>query len=297
VAGEQAPDVALGGDEAARRKCRDAWAAWWREHGPTVELARPDDLQRLAGQTLILEQFDPMRRGGRVLALDPDNKLRWQIEGLQNPLDVQFLPGDRVLVVEPGAMRVNERDSKGAIVWTKQLVNTMPFSCQRLRNGNTFVACNNRLVEVQPGGNEVFTFSRPAPDIVAAQRLRNGQTAFVTNTGTYTRLDAAGKEVKNIRFAAQNQQFNYGVVQILPDDHVLTAQFAGTSKLVEYDGDGKAVREIPVPAPPSGVMRLPNGHTVVASLSSQRVIQVDPSGKVVWEYKDPTVKPWRARRR
>jgi HEAT repeat protein len=40
LAGAQAPRPGPAGDPAARRKQRDAWHAWWKEHGPTVDLAR-----------------------------------------------------------------------------------------------------------------------------------------------------------------------------------------------------------------------------------------------------------------
>ena len=35
------PQVSLGTEEATRKKCRDAWAAWWRDHADKVDLARP----------------------------------------------------------------------------------------------------------------------------------------------------------------------------------------------------------------------------------------------------------------
>jgi hypothetical protein len=40
LAGTQAPRAGPVGDPAARQKHRDAWHAWWKEHGPTVNLAR-----------------------------------------------------------------------------------------------------------------------------------------------------------------------------------------------------------------------------------------------------------------
>src|SRR5262249_13169644 len=42
IAAEQAPAVSLGTDEESRKKCRDAWAAWWRDHGAKLDLAKLD---------------------------------------------------------------------------------------------------------------------------------------------------------------------------------------------------------------------------------------------------------------
>jgi HEAT repeat protein len=42
VAADKAPAVALGEDGAQRRKCRDAWEAWWKAEGPTLDLARAE---------------------------------------------------------------------------------------------------------------------------------------------------------------------------------------------------------------------------------------------------------------
>ena len=42
LAGEKAPDISLGGDAAARKKCRAAWETWWKEHGKGLDLAKAD---------------------------------------------------------------------------------------------------------------------------------------------------------------------------------------------------------------------------------------------------------------
>src|SRR5439155_12575694 len=95
LAGDTAPLVGLGQDEASRKKCRDAWAAWWHEHNGKVDLAQLDGLKPLRGYTLLV-----MLDAGRVVEVDADNKPRFQIDGLEFPLDAQMLPEDRVLIAE-----------------------------------------------------------------------------------------------------------------------------------------------------------------------------------------------------
>ena len=161
LAGDQAPAVSLGRDEAGRQKCRDAWAAWWKQYGDRVDLARLHQTPPMLGYTLIVA-IDQMGEGsaGRVLELGPDDKPRWEIQGLQFPLDPQIVGDDRVLVTENKGHRVTERDTrKGTIVWEKKIDN--PIMAQRLPNGNTFIATNNEFLEVDRAGKDVLSANGP----------------------------------------------------------------------------------------------------------------------------------------
>ena len=57
-----------------------------------------------------------------------------------------------------------------------------------------------------------------------------------------------------------------------------------TDKVVEYDGQGKAVRELTVERPIAAV-RLANGNTLATSMSQNRALELDRNGKEVWQYK------------
>jgi hypothetical protein len=297
VAGDNAPEVQLDGDNATRQKCRDTWAAWWRDQGPGIELARLEIGQRQLGYTLIINQYDPTRPGGRVFEVDAAGKTRWSIEGLQTPVDAQVLPGDRVLLVE-NYQRVTERDTKGKVLWEKAFTGVQVIGAQRLANGNTFVALRNQLLELDRTGKEVFTHHRPNQDIMAAQRLRDGQYVLLTYSWQYIRLDSTGKEQKNVRVGNFPFQINPGAVDFLTNDRLLVAQY-NLSKVTEVDVTGRVLWETSVPMPMSAV-RLANGNTLVVSNvvqnNTQRVAELDRNGKTVWEYKD-NVRPWRARRR
>lgn len=287
--GEQGPKVPLGSDAPARQKCRDAWAAWWKEHGPRTELVKLDPTQRLLGYTLIVQMDN--NGTGRVLELGAGGKPRWQIDGLQYAVDAQVLPGNRVLIAEYNGMRVTERDFKGTILWQHQTVNSQPVNAQRLPNGNTFIATEEQFLELDRSGKEIFSHHRPNFDILMASKSRNGHIHCITNRGTYVRLDAAGREVKT--FSVGRVNFTSGF-DVLPNGRVLVPQY-GSNKVIEFDPDGKQVWEASVSMPNSAT-RLPNGHTLVASNNSQRLVELDRAGKVVWEYKDGN-RPWRARRR
>jgi PQQ-like domain/HEAT repeats len=277
VAGDKAPAVSLGKDEAERKKCRDAWAGWWAKNGGAIDLAKIDLGQRLLGYTLLVE----LTRGvnGRVVELGSDGQPRWQIE-LTYPVDAQVVGNDRVLVAEYRNRRVTERNFKGEVIWEKMATGFV-HAAQRLANGNTLIVARNQLVEVDRDGKEVATFSRPNNDIQAAQRLRDGQTVFLTVAGQLVRLDDKNNEVKT--FAAGTTNSLGTNIEALPNGRILVPQ-QGQGRVVEFDLDGKVVWEAAVQNPTS-VARLPNGNTLVGSLQTQRVVELDRTGREVWEHK------------
>jgi hypothetical protein len=288
LAGEQGPGVLLGDDDAGRQRCRDAWAAWWEANGSRADLTRLEDAPRLQGFTLVA-LTDAPGGSGRVLELGTDGKPRWQFAGLSQPLDLQVVGPGRVLVADHRDNRVTERDLKGSVLWEKKLA--LPIACQRLANGGTFIATRSRLLVLDRDGKEVFGHASSAP-VVAARRLRDGQTVLVTSPGTCTRLDAAGKEIKS--FPTGTVSFLGCTIDVLPNGHVLVPVYK-TNKVVEFDADGKAVWEADVNNPVSAV-RLPNGHTLAASTLGQRVLELNRKGEVVWEHKTDG-RPRLARRR
>lgn len=44
IAGDKSPEISLGGTE--RKKCQDAWAAWWAANGATVDLGKIEQFRR-----------------------------------------------------------------------------------------------------------------------------------------------------------------------------------------------------------------------------------------------------------
>ncbi len=204
---------------------------------------------------------------------------------MQWPLCAQVLPGERVLIAEQNLNRVTERDLTGKILWERQI--NQPFQVQRLRNGNTFIAGRNNLLELDRDGKEVLNQPRFNETILAALKLRDGHIAFVSYQGQYVRLDASGKELKKVHIPFINNGNLWG--EVLPNDHVLISM-GGVNKVTEYDGDGKVVWEANVTFP--GIpTRLSNGHTLVPSQNNTHLVELDRTGKLVNEFKDMNYKP------
>jgi hypothetical protein len=280
LAEDKGPTASPGNDPAAMRKYRDAWAGWWKENGARIDLARLSEAARPIGHTtvVLLDQ-------GQVVDLDKDNKVRFQVNGLEFPLDVQYLPGDRVLVAEHNASQVTERNREGKILWKKVI--DSPLVAQRLPNGNTMIATRTQVLEFDPKGEAVFTHTRPGGEmIMRAQKLRNGDYALVTQLGgsRFVRLNPAGKEVSGFGVDVRTSG---GRIEVLPNGHVLVPE-NGNNRVVEHDAQGKVVWEVSVEAPIMAV-RLANGHTLITSMNPLRgAVEFDRNKREVWQYKSET---------
>jgi hypothetical protein len=273
LAREDAPAVGPGDTAESRRHFRLVWEDWWGTHAGKIDLARLDPDPYL-DRTLVV-----LLDKGCILELDSEDKPIWQIEKVGFPLDVQLLPGERVLVAEHGANRVTERHRSGAVLWEKNVPE--PIVAQRLPNGLTFIATKTQLLEVDREGREVSAYSRPDGDqFMRAARLENGDRAFVTLSGQrFVRVDALGRELHSFPVAVQTSG---GRIDVQPDGRVLVPQM-GQHRVTEYDARGRAVREFPAEQPIAAV-RLANGNTLVTCMGQHRAVEFDAAGKLVWQW-------------
>jgi HEAT repeat protein len=291
LAGDQSPSVTPGEDAASRRKYRDAWSAWWTAHGATADLARLDAAEHFLGYTLLV-QVQQNTGIGRVLELGRDGKPRWQIDGLQYPVDAYVLGCNRVLITECNGQRVSERDLKGNILWQKQGFPSQPVNAQRLRNGNTFIATVTGVMEVDRHGKELYSHALPGQNLAAAYKSRSGVISCLTQQGTCVQLDATGKQIRS--FPTGRAGGWTSAIDVSANGRVLIAE-PNQNLVLEFDAQGKTVWQAKAPGATTAT-RLSNGHTLVASVGLQTVSELDGQGKVVWEYKDGYGQ-FRARRR
>ncbi|HEY7308467.1 MAG TPA: HEAT repeat domain-containing protein [Gemmataceae bacterium] len=285
LAGDKGPTERISREAATRTASVAAWKAWWRKEEKTVDLARLHASERDQGLMLLVEM-----QQGRVVELNRSGQVRWKIEGLQWPWDAAVCPNGNVLVIHMSGNQLSLRDRQGKEIWQKPI--NQGFSCQRLRNGNFFVACRNHLVEFDANGKELSSQPTKGQWVVGGCKFKDGHMAYVTQQGQYVRLDSHGKQVKTFQVNMQG-----GVVmnaEILPGDRMVAALNIG--KVVEYDGDGKQVWEAAVPNP-GFPHKAPNGHTVVPQNSMPHLFEFDGAGKSVADKKDLEYRPFRVRRR
>jgi outer membrane protein assembly factor BamB len=212
-----------------------------------------------------------------VWLFDKTGKVRWELDtGMGGPIDIRLLPNGRFLIAEHSANRVTERDSKGKIVWEKKVA-SQPVACQRLPNGNTFIATYNQLLEITRDGKEVFSFSKPA-NIYYAQKLRNGHIVYAHNSGKVVEVDASGKEVCSLSLGGMS---GWGGVEKLPNGNYLVA-LSTAGKVVEVDKTGKTLWSYAMKSP-SLATRLPNGNILVSSHYGKILVEINRAGREVWK--------------
>ncbi len=285
LAGDAAPSERVVGDKAARTAVVDAWKAWWKKEENNVDLAKLANVERGNGNFLIAEM-----QGNRVLEVDRNGRIRWQIQGPQWPWDAVVCRNGNVFVTNSNNNQISMWTKQGKAVWQKNI--NQPLCCQQLRNGNIFVFGRQGYFEFDVNGKELSSHPLNQGWIIEGRRFPNGHIAYITQQGQYTRLDAAGKQVKSYQVPNNNG----GVpiyAEVLPGDRVVTSY--NTGRVVEYDDKGKSVWEVAVNSPVFP-HRLPNGHTLVAQGNVNHMVEIDRKGKIVAE-KNLDYKPWRIRRR
>jgi hypothetical protein len=292
LAGDATPTLPMFEDTAAgRTKLRDTWKRWWADHKQAVDLAvlrRGDTYQGL----ITICEYDsgfPGRGNGKVWQRGRDGRTRWIQEGFLGAMYAQALPGNRVLVAENMGNRVVERDAQGNVVWEYR-TNNNPIACQRLPNGNTFIATYNQVLEVTPEKKEVMTYSGgPAFYLFSAERTKDGRVVCMTAQGELIELDAAdGKQLNKFRAI---QGGGWCSAQALPNGRYLVASMSNNGgQIREIDAQGVTHWQ----ANYQGVFRavkLPTGNIVAVSMTTRKIAELDREGRVRWEV-TCTGRPW-----
>jgi HEAT repeat protein len=284
MAGEKAPPPPQDNAES-RKTAGAAWATWWKENAEKADLTKLASTQgggAWLGYTLIVEHST-----GKIMELGRDRKPRWSFQGTQNPTDAVVVSNNRVVVAEYGGRKVSERDLKGNIIWQKQL-NANPHNVQRLPNGNTIVATNIQILELDRTGKELYSIRNQQFGFVGGYKTRNGQIVTISQNGVCAYFDTTGKQLNSFQTNRGNAWMD-----LQANGRILLATNGG-NQIAEYSPDGKLLLSLTVQQV-STVTGLPNGNLLVTSNSLGRVQEMDRKGRVIWEYRANG--PFRARGR
>src|SRR5262249_52776101 len=150
--------------------------------------------------------------------------------------------------------RVTERDLKGNILWEKNNLPSQVTNCQRLANGNTFIATDQGVLEVDRSGKVLYSHTM---SLIAGHKSNNGVITCLTNDGRCLRMDSTGKEIKSFP-SGRGPSWTSGI-DVLTNGNVLVSQ-TDRNKVAELDSEGKTVWEANTPSITTAT-RLPNGNT------------------------------------
>jgi HEAT repeat protein len=290
---QKLPEATLSdSSEASRKKARVAWEKWWKDNEPKIDLAKLNLEDAVLGFTVIAEYSDSGNGAGRVWECGPDGKERWEIKDVASPMDVQVLPGGRVLIAEAGR-GVTERDKTGKVLWEVK-VEGQTTSCQRLANGNTVAFTYNAVFEFDRDGKQVFRHDHQGA-CYGGSKLRNGNYVYMLNSGQITEINPEGKEVRSIKPDTPDVSgCGYWVsVEGLPNGNYFVT-LGSSGRVAEIDQAGKVVWSCKTDQT-TGATRLRNGNALAVNTESRAVVEYDRDGKEVWRAK--TVgRPFRVRR-
>lgn len=235
-----------------------------------------------------------------------------------HPLFVDLLESGNYLISRVGFKEpsVQEVNALGQVVWSFEDV--QPVSAQRLPNGNTLVADSGvpgppyspRLIEVSPDGEVVWEhcFASLAESPRYAEVLPSGnllvtlpfqiveldrQHQIVWSYGSsrpvspgspgYLERPVMATSLFNDNVLLVDQGFAGGrVLEINKGNKQIDWQFGYRSAEIR-NSESKAVENARFLYSPSSVYRLPDGNTMITDLRTQRLLEVDLSGKVVNE--------------
>ena len=167
-----------------------------------------------------------------------------------------------------------------------------------LPNGNAVLAWSDRVEEVTPAKQVVFSYTRN-PDnseIGTVQRLYNGNT-LVTELGKRPRLlevDGHGAIVHEtpLQPETENAHMQTRMARQLKNGNYLVPHLLAFA-VKEYTPDGKVVATLrtdlaelggrPAENWPFTAIRLDNGNTLVSLTHGNKVAEFTPSGAIAWK--------------
>ncbi|WP_425615724.1 PQQ-binding-like beta-propeller repeat protein [Anatilimnocola sp. NA78] len=260
-----------------RAKSIEAWKKWIDTDGKTAKLTIPlpeNDVP--LGRTLFVSFGQ-----STIVELDADKKERWR-HRLSNPWACQGLPnGNRLIAAFAQNQNIIvEFSEDGKEIWRKEKLPSIPYSVQRLENGNTLVCCADvqQVLEISPDGSSKSTQVAGRP--MYAQRLENGNTLIALQQGGRV----IEQDAKNAIVWEARGMNGPCFCQRLDTGNTLIVQMH-TGQVVEVDSSGqKTVWSSKVPlVNPICAQRLNNGNTLISD--NNGVVEVDPTGQQVkWRH-------------
>jgi len=164
-----------------------------------------------------------------------------------------------------------------------------------LPNGNLLFTTGAGVLKITRRNDTIFHYSS-ACSVFACQRLKNGNT-FVAESdlGRLLEIASNGKIVKEVCILPEgvtNAGFSFmRNARKLDNGNYLVAHYKDQC-VKEYNSKGKVVWKVDTPGGAHSVIRLPDGHTFVAVADAKlpdgsknpRIIEFDKKGKIVWEF-------------
>jgi hypothetical protein len=303
------PLPALAGDAVVEVDYRD-----------DITCNHPYYVTRLPGGNLLLTRVG--HQSPAVVEITPAGQEVWSYRGVQAAAATRLASGNTLIADSgapgrPFAPRVVEVTPAGNVAWEYRLPSLAqaPRYAQRLSSGNTLITLPYKIIEVTPDKRVVWSYGwgRPVPpgtpghlaNPVQAVRLPNGHTLIVDQGftgGRVLELDAHKQVVWQVGDGTYNPP---PVSQGVPGEAAGSGEGQGDRQVLPGPaGTAPAADAAPRPVRlkrPTGVLRLPNGNTLIADAGTSTLLEVAPDRRVVnsWSWKGalaglPVMNQWLA---
>jgi HEAT repeat protein len=299
LAGEDSPQARVGpGTSETRRISQEAWKKWRSAHPLISDLLPSAKKHRRPSLFLICENGEHPEGGSDIWLGGCDGVPRWNMRTDRTTLRMQFLNGDKLATLELQNRHVPQlgkslfssywavRDLEGKI-HREKLCDYFASSVEFLPNGNLVLFSRDSVYELSESGKEIRS-TRLAifelGNLVVQEVLGNGnllvaskdQDIFEWNRNTLKterevqlpqRID-----IKTVKAIGKSPSRGY--VAILLD----------VGNIWQLDSNGRLLKPWPVHSA-NGASLLRNGNLLAAlgDRSNQRLVEIEPSGKKVWE--------------
>ncbi|MBE3586880.1 MAG: hypothetical protein IMW94_12170 [Thermoanaerobacter sp.] len=285
-----------------------------------ITVNHPYYVEQLPGGNLLMTRVG--HQSPAVVEVTPAGQEVWSYQGVQAAAARRLANGN-TLIADSGAPgrpfvpRVIEVNPAGRVVWEYRLPSPAraPRYAQRLSGGNTLITLPYQIIEVTPDKRVVWSYGwgRPVPpgtpghlaNPVQAVRLPNGHTLIVDQGftgGRVLELDAHKQVIWQVGDGTYNPP---PVSQGVPGEAAGSGEGRGDRQVLPGPaGTAPAADAAPRPVRlkrPTGVLRLPNGNTLIADAGTSTLLEVAPDRRVVnsWSWKGaladlPVMNQWLA---
>jgi outer membrane protein assembly factor BamB len=249
-------------------------------------------------------------KNNRIIEVNPQKQIIWQMTGIKDPDDVQVYKKNRLIVNQEDYSKVVEINTKTKkIVWQYGHLGqpgTAPGylghyvdDSFRLPGGNTIITddVNMRVIAVNKLGQIVWQYGHTgvrsnAPGYLNAPNDAMpipGGSILITNIGNHRAIDVSTK-TGNINWQVNIPQLYPSDIVPLQNGNLLSTDWVNPGKIQEITKQGNVVWTYQPTGTnalnhPSSTQLLPNGNYLIVDDHNDRVFVLNPkTQQIVWQY-------------
>ncbi len=292
-AGKGPRQVIGAGSRTSRQAARRAWAAWWKDQPAPPNVANLNRGPARPGLALVWDRERREGKTGRVWLCGCDALPRWQLELKGELCDACFAGDERILLayrlhpLHDG--HISERELTGTVVRTVVPADGVQ-TIWRLPTGDIAAASVLVVAAYDHAGNKISLWNVSSmggfPGMPRCPRLgRHGLLGVqVDLPGGLLRLGELDPQTGTILRQCTVRRKKLFRSRDVKAQALPAGGYLlsepGGNQAIEVDNTGKVVWESP-PLRIHDARRLPGGTTLIAG--SWRVAEITTAGKVVWE--------------